>query len=134
MGRADVEQFDAALIDVQGHPLREGHRRRHQPDLAPLHLGPELGQSQSRVQDLRGGQLVRDDRDRGTEHAVAERVIAMVVRVDDRLHGPAGQPLHLFGEAGRAGARRDRVDQNRAGTADQDSGVVHAPPAVRLHA
>ena len=131
-GPADVAEVGPEVAGVQRELVGEGDERRVQGQVAPVRVVPDPGVARRAEGDRLGpGPLVADQR-RAREQAVAERVVAMVMRAD---HGPhrggrdrgdgllvgAGPPL------GRAG-----VDADHALRAGQEPGVVDPPGAVRL--
>src|SRR5262249_29052782 len=111
----------------------EGDERRVQGQATPVRAVPERQFPRRPERDrLVPRALVRDD-PRAAEHAVAERVVAVVVGVHHGAHR-RGRDVRDRVEGGLGPApRRARVDADDPLGADEKTGVVDPPGAVGLH-
>ena len=89
-GRADVPHGDAGVPGVQRDLVGEGQERRLERQLPPVRVLPErLVPGRAERDRLGPGALVGDD-GRGREQRVAERVVAVMVGVDQGAHRGRG--------------------------------------------
>ena len=116
---------DRVVVGVGAHP--------EMPDLARVDVGPERRRPwRAPAADSVADPFVADDRG-GFEQVVAERVVAMVMRVDegaDRLCRDGPDALDQRSGARLGGAR---VHGDDTTVRDEEAGVVDPPGPVVLH-
>ena len=119
MPAAEVKEIQAVLAGADRHLVGEGPLRQKFRIVAleGVHL-----------RHVRLGVLLRDDVDRGREHRVAARVVAMGMRIDDHRDRLVGHRLD-FVEDDLAPSGQLRVDHDDAVRGDEHAGVA-APERI----
>ena len=121
------------VVHKQVHAVGVGEKRRRELNVAPFRPGPDSPGPTRRTgrQHLLAGSLVGDDGHR-PEEIVAVRVVPVMVRIDQRVHGAAGHLLDRIQVGPRATFRRAGVDTDHAPASHQEAGIVDPPTAVGL--
>jgi hypothetical protein len=130
---ADVVQLHQQVVDVHVQPVLEGHERRRQAQLAPLdRVEHAVEAADPGGEHALPAAPVTDDGGLG-QQAVAVRVVAVVVGVDQGAHRLDGHVADRAQQRPRPALGGAGVDGHDALRADQEAGVVDPPAAVGLH-
>ncbi len=130
---AEVDQLDASLPGPYRETVLEGDHGGPHLEVTPVRSLEEGGDRGAGQLGLEAATVMTDDRGAGREQVIAERMVTVVVRVDQGLDrfastDPAGSvqqgPTPVLG----AGL----VDHDDGFGADDDAGVVEEPAPVRL--